>query len=321
MKKRAPFLVWLLLSTIWGSTWLFIKVGLGDLPPFTFAGIRFLIAIVPILIYLMLKRTPLPREPRDWTLMIGTGLLTFALNYGLVFWGEQQISSGLTAILYTTMPLFGLLLAHWRIPEEPLTARKLIGVLAGLVGVGLIFSRQLQFAGPLALWGSAAIVLAALGTAVANVAIKLRAHHISPPLLTATQMISGLIPLLVVGLMTEGNPLNFHWTPLAWVSLFYLALVGSSLAFVLLYWLIKRMPVTRTQLIPILSTLLAVLLGWVFLGETLSWRTAVGGATILVGLWLASKRSDGATQPEQIASEAEALGGLDLPSEKQPCER
>jgi drug/metabolite transporter (DMT)-like permease len=304
MKNRAPFLVWLLLSTIWGSTWLFIKVGLADLPPFTFAGIRFLVAVVPIVIYLMLTRTPLPREPRNWTLMVGTGFLTFALNYGLVFWGEQQISSGLTAILYTTMPLFGLLLAHWRIPEEPLTARRLIGVLAGIVGVGLIFSRQLQFAGPLVLWGSAAIVLAALGTALANVAIKLRAHHISAPLLTAIQMISGLIPLLIVGLATEGSPLDFHWTPMAWISLFYLALVGSSLAFVLLYWLMKRMPVTRTQLIPILSTLLAVLLGWAFLGETLSWRTAAGGAAILIGLWLASRRQ-GRTEAQQISDKVE----------------
>lgn len=300
MKKRAPLLVWLLLSTIWGSTWLFIKVGLADLPPFTFAGIRFAVAVLPLLIYLAVARTPLPRELRDWTLMIGTGLLTFAFNYGLVFWGEEQISSGSTAILYTTMPLFGLLLAHWRIPEEPLTARRFLGVLAGILGVGLILSRQMQFAGPLALWGSAAIVLAALGTALAGIAIKLHAHHISAPLLTAIQMISGLIPLLIVGLTTEGNPLNFHWTPLAWISLFYLALIGSSLAFVLLYWLMKRMPVTRTQLIPILSTLLAVLLGWAFLGETLSWRTAGGGAAILIGLWLASRRQ-GRTETQEIS--------------------
>lgn len=314
MERHAPFLVWLLLSTIWGSTWLFIKVGLSDLPPFTFAGIRFAVAVLPLLIYLAVVRTPLPRDPRDWTLMIGTGLLTFTLNYGLVFWGEQHISSGLTAILYTTMPLFGLLLAHWRISEEPLTAAKLIGVLLGIMGVALIFSRQLQFPDALALWGSAAIVLAALGTAYAGIVIKLRAHHISAPTLTAVQMISGLIPLLIVGLATEGSPFNFHWTPLAWISLFYLALVGSSLAFVLLYWLMKRMPVTRTQLIPILSTLLAVLLGWAFLGETLSWRTAAGGAAILIGLWLASRRSisHGTVQeqiPSKIGTNAESGAG------------
>ena len=290
MNRRAPLLVWLLLSMIWGSTWLFIKIGLADLPPFTFAGLRFAIASLPLLLYLAVRRPPLPREPRDWTMMLGTGLLTFSVNYALVFWGERQISSGLTAILYTTMPLFGLILAHWRLPEEPLTLSKLSGVLLGIAGVALIFANQLRSAGPLAFWGGAAVVLAALGTSYANIIIKLHAKHISAPILTAVQMVSGLIPLLILGGITEGNPLRFHWTPLAWVSLLYLALVGSSLAFVLLYWLIKHMPVTRTQLIPIMSTLLAVLLGWAVLGERLDWHTGVGAVAILIGLWLASRQ-------------------------------
>ena len=131
-----PVLVFLFLSTVWGSTWLFIKLGLADLPPFTFAGIRFLIAVLPLLVILAVRRPRLPRRPADWWLMIWTGILTFTVAYGLVFWGEQHVSSGLTSILYTTMPLFGLVLAHFFVQGEPMTFRKLGGVLLGIVGVG-----------------------------------------------------------------------------------------------------------------------------------------------------------------------------------------
>ncbi len=287
----APVLIWLLLSTIWGSTWLFIKLGLEDLPPLTFAGIRFVIASIPLIGWLLIRRRPLPKDPRDWALMIGTGVLMFAANYGLVFWGENHISSGLTAILYTTLPLFGLVIAHLHLPNEPITLLKVSGVLLGIAGVALIFSHQLYIDDPMAIWGSLAIILAALGTAYASVLIKARGGHLDPFVLTTVQMISGFIPLLAIGISQEGVPLNFPWTPLAWISLLYLAIVGSSLTFVLLYWLIQRMEVTRTQLMPFLSTLIAVLLGWLILGEELSGRTALGGVAILLGLALATGRS------------------------------
>lgn len=286
-----PLLVWLLLSTIWGSTWLFIKLGLDEgLPPLTFAGIRFVIASLPLAMWLVIRRTPLPKDHRDWVLMIGTGLLTFAANYGLVFWGENHISSGLTAILYTTLPLFGLVSAHFLLPSEPMTIPKVSGVLLGIAGVALIFSHQLYIDDPMAIWGSLAIVAAALGTAYAGVLIKARGGHFDPFVLTTVQMISGFIPMLAIFIPLEGNPLSFHWTPMAILSLFYLAFIGSSLTFVLLYWLYRHMEVTKTQLMPLMSTLIAVVLGAIILHEELSWRTAGGGAAILVGLALATWR-------------------------------
>jgi drug/metabolite transporter (DMT)-like permease len=292
-----PVLVWLILSAIWGSTWLFIKLGLEDLPPFTFAGLRFVAAVIPLIIWLSVRRAPLPRAGRDWAMMIGTGILTFSLNYGLVFWGENFISSGLTAILYTTLPLFGLLIAHISLPGEPLTLAKVFGVLLGIGGVALIFSHQLTIDDPMALWGSAAIVAASLGTAYAGVLIKARGGHLDPVLLTTVQMVVGLLPLLFVGVLLEGNPLDFSWTPMAWLSLLYLAWLGSSLAFVLLYWLIQNMEVTKTQLIPLMSTLIAVALGWLVLQEELGWRAVVGGAGVLLGLVLATR-----TRPHRRAA-------------------
>ena len=218
--------------------------------------------------------------------MIGTGLLLFAVTYGLVFWGEQYISSGLAALLFGTFPLFGLVIAHFHLPSERMTWTKVFGVILGIAGIALVFSNELRVSGSMALWGSVAIVISAAAAAYADVLIKLRGGHLDPSMLTLVQMVAGMVPLGLLGLAIEGDPREFEWTPLAIGSVLYLSIVGSALAFVLLYWLIKHMDVTKTMLITLVTPLIAVLLGVVLLGEALSWRTAIGGLAILAGLAL-----------------------------------
>src|SRR6185369_12060149 len=158
MKAR---IVWLILCGIWGSTWLFIKLGLADLPPFTFAGIRFVLASLILALMIFARGVRWPRTRFDWILIAVSGALQFALNYGLVFWGEQHISSGLAAVLQSTFPVFGFLIAHMYLPYERMTTAKLIGVLLGFSGVVVIFSDQLSIAGRMALLGSVALVASA----------------------------------------------------------------------------------------------------------------------------------------------------------------
>src|SRR5215211_455081 len=158
-RGKLPVLVWLVLALIWGSTWLFIKLGLEDLPPFTFAGVRFVIAVLILSAVVILRRRPLPKDWRDWVLIAGTGWLAFTVNYGLLFWGEQRTSSGLAAILQTIIPVFGLVLAHLHLPAERITAPKLVGVVLGIFGVALIFSDQMGTEGSGAFRGSVAIVV------------------------------------------------------------------------------------------------------------------------------------------------------------------
>src|SRR2546427_6369258 len=157
-----PRLVWLVLCLIWGSTWLFIKLGLSDLPPFTFAGIRFVIASAILFGIVVARRLPLPSTRVDWLLLTTTGVLSFSLNYGLLFWGEQYISSGLAALLQATIPAFGLVIAHFYLPGERITGAKIVGVIMGVAGVAVIFSSQLSVAGSKALAGSVALVLSAV---------------------------------------------------------------------------------------------------------------------------------------------------------------
>jgi drug/metabolite transporter (DMT)-like permease len=298
MKAR---IVWLVLCCIWGSTWLFIKLGLRDLPPLSFAAIRFLLSSLILFAIVAARRTGLPRGRGDWALICKTGVLAFTLNYGLLFWGEQHIASGLAALLQATIPVFGMLIAHPYLPGERLTAWRMAGALLGVAGVGLIFSNQLDTSGGMALWGSAAIVAGAVCVAYSNVLVKARAQHLDPAVLAAGQMVCGLVPLLLFGLAFEGNPFRFRWTGLAVVSLLYLTLVGSVTAFLLYYWLVRNMDVTKTMLIALVTPLAAVLLGMTTLGEQLSWRTVAGGALIMSGIGLVVFRR--MKRPEEIKEE------------------
>src|SRR5215208_2548957 len=177
MKAR---LVWLILCCIWGSTWLFIKLGLADLPPLTFAGIRFVIACAILFVIMRLRHIQLPRARADWILLSISGILSFGLNYGLVFWGEQYISSGLAALLQATLPAFGLVFAHFHLPAERLSWSRIVGVVLGVCGVAVVFSNQLAVAGKQALAGCVALILSAAFAAYSNVLVKAHGKNLNP---------------------------------------------------------------------------------------------------------------------------------------------
>lgn len=279
-----PRLVWLLLCCIWGSTWLFIKLGLEDLPPFTFAGIRFVIAVTILASIIAIRGLPLPRVRRDWLLLLVSGVLAFCVNYGLLFWGEQYISSGLAALLQATIPAFGLVIAHFYLPGERMTTARVLGIVLGVIGVGVVFSNQLDVAGPTALAGCAALIVSSGGAAYSNVLVKTYGKNLDPAILAGGQMFFGMIPLLLIGIPLEGNPLHFHWTPMAVFALFYLAIVGSVVAFLLYYWLVQHMDVTKTMLIALVTPVVAVTLGMLVLNEELHARTLAGGLMIISGI-------------------------------------
>ncbi|HEU4714342.1 MAG TPA: EamA family transporter [Pyrinomonadaceae bacterium] len=281
MKAR---LVWLILCGIWGSTWLFIKLGLADLPPITFAGIRFVISCAILFPLVAFRRMALPKTRRDWILLAGTGILSFSLNYGLVFWAEQYISSGLAALLQATLPAFGLVIAHIHLPSERMTWVKIAGVILGVFGVGVVFSNQLAISGRQALAGCVGMVLSAFFAAYSNVLVKTHGRKLNPAVIAAFQMLFGLVPLLLYGLAFEGNPLRFRWSAISVISLVYLAIVGTVIAFLLYYWLMQNMDVTKTMLISLVTPVVAVILGMLVLDEEMTWRTLVGGAMIIAGI-------------------------------------
>jgi drug/metabolite transporter (DMT)-like permease len=277
---------WLALCIVWSSTWLAIKVGLRDLPVFSFISLRFVIAIAVLVAVSVGRVALLPPNRSDYVVLAFSGILMFVINYTAVFWGELYVSSGLAAVLQTTIPIFGMLFAHWMLPDEPLHLRKLGGALLAVGGAALICARLLHFGGALAFWGGIGIVTGAAAAAFSNVLLKQRAIPLAPAMLAAWQMIFGTAPLLVLGFAIDGNPLHFHWSSSALFCLLYLAVVGSAFTFLLLYWLLPRMSVTNLQAISLITPPGAVMLGWLLGGEVFPLWSLLGAAFVLVGVWM-----------------------------------
>lgn len=300
-RKFAVAAAFVALCIIWSSTWLAIKIGLRDLPPISFVALRFEIAVL-VLLAISIGRVPLlPARRSDFKLLAYTGVLMFAVNYALLFWAELHVSSGLSAVLQATIPIFGMVFAHFILPSEPLRGQRMAGAALATGGVALICSRLLDFGGVLAFWGGVAIVFGAAGAAFSNVLLKAREIRLAPAMIAAWQMIFGLVPLLVTGLVVDGNPLHFNWTGSAVFCLFYLAIPGSAIAFLLLYWLLPRMSVTNLQTISLITPPGAVLFGWLLGGESFSLWALAGGALVLAGVWMIFRRAE----PAQIHEKCE----------------
>jgi drug/metabolite transporter (DMT)-like permease len=293
-------MAWVTLCVVWSSTWLAIKIGLRDLPPISFVAIRFLIAII-VLVAVSLGRTRLiPRTRNDYVVLAVTGVLMFAVNYTLLFWAELHVSSGLAAVLQATIPIFGIMFAHWMLPDEPLRLPRLAGAIIALGGVTVICARLLGFHGHLAFWGGVGVVVGAASAAYANVLVKSRSMQLAPAMLAAWQMIFGTAPLLLLGFAVDGNPVHFHWTVSSVFCLLYLAVIGSALTFLLLYWLLPRLTVAQLQSISLITPPGAIMLGWFMGGETFPLSSLLGAGLVLVGVWMIFRK---APAPEPFIQE------------------
>jgi drug/metabolite transporter (DMT)-like permease len=227
----------------------------------------------------------------DYVVLAITGILMFAVNYTLLFWAELHVSSGLAAVLQATIPIFGMIFAHWMLPDEPLRLQKLAGAIIALGGVAVICARLLGFNGPLAFWGGVGVVVGAASAAFANVLVKARSMQLAPAMLAAWQMVFGVAPLLLLGFAVDGNPARFHWTSTSVFCLLYLAVIGSALTFLLLYWLLPRMTVAQLQSISLITPPGAVMLGWLLGGETFPLSSLLGAGLVLAGVWMIFRKA------------------------------
>ena len=202
MSRASVLTLYALLVLIWSSTWVAIKIGLEDCPALLGAGIRFARAGLVLLAVAAVQRRPLRT---DWLLAGVLALAPFAFAYGLVYWGEQYVPSGLAAVLFGVLPLYTALLAGVLLPDEPLRAPLLVGVLIGIGGLALAFleSVELGLGGKAAL-GAAALALAPLGAAVGGVAQKRRAGELDAVVLNGWAMLVGGLLLLPASALERG---------------------------------------------------------------------------------------------------------------------
>ena len=276
-----------LICLIWGSTWLAIKIGLAGVPPFLSAGIRFMLSTLLMGAVLILRR-------RGWRLwltrdeqicVLSVGVLVFWLDYAAVYWAEMHISSGLTAVLFSTMPLTTSLLSAYWTRTETLNGRKLIGIVVGIFGAVLLFWPHERL-GVYQMLGMFAVLGASSCAAINLVMMKKYGRNADTFLVNFYGMALGSACLLAMSGALE------NWSTLTWsrsnvLSIVYLSVFGSVVAFSAYYYLLKRMDATILSLTTLIIPIVALALGRWLLDETVTPRTFAGIATTVAGVGVA----------------------------------
>jgi drug/metabolite transporter (DMT)-like permease len=279
--------MYVLLCLIWGSTWLVIKVGYGGLGPFNVAALRFLASGVVLAALIPLFRVRWPRSRAEWTLVTFVGLVLFGLDFGLIYWGEQFLDSGLTAILFATLPLITILAAHVYLPGDRITARKLAGTMLAFLGVVALFGDSVRI-DPSKAWPMAAIVASAACAAFAGIATKRHGAALHPATLNAPAMLIGGVSLSAVSLIA-GDGFRLPSTPATWAAIAYLAFIGSVVTFLVYFTLLKTWNVTSLSFISVFTPAIALLLGFLFLDERPTLLAGLGALLILAGVMTATR--------------------------------
>jgi drug/metabolite transporter (DMT)-like permease len=288
VSRAALISLYALLVVIWSSTWVAIKFGLEDSPALLGAGVRFALAGAVLLAFAAIQRRP---WRTDWLLVGVLAAMPFALAYGLVYWGEQYIPSGLAAVLFGVLPLYTGILAGIFLPEEPLRARLVLGVVIAIGGLALSFAESLSLGDEdLALAGAAALALAPLGASIGNVAQKLRARNLDAVTLNGWAMLAGGGLLLAVSAVGEDWG-ELRLTPESVGSIVYLALIGSAVAFVGLTVLLRHLTAQAMSFLAMLLPFGALLFGAALYDEALTWRALAGALLVAIGLLIAQGRS------------------------------
>jgi drug/metabolite transporter (DMT)-like permease len=283
LRTMRVILAWCVACVLWSGTFLFIRVGLQQIPPFTFASLRLAVALTVLTPMALARGGWHALTRRDLLHIAVAGLLLLSANYALIFWGAQFIDSGLVAILLSATPLIALTLG-WMLGTERMTALKLAAVIAGIIGVAIIFRADLATSTRASAVGAAAIIAGACCVAAAYVWMKHRTPTARPAAVTALQSAVGLVPLATMALAVEDAPPLTAWSVATWGALLYLAVGASVVAFYLNYWLLARMDASAMLMMGVVEVPIAVVLGAWFLGEQLPADILVGGFVVLAGV-------------------------------------
>jgi drug/metabolite transporter (DMT)-like permease len=271
---------------VWGSTFLAIRIGVHEVPPLLFAAIRFLIAGAVLTGWMMAKGERLP-SGQQWTSVLLLAFLIFVVDYGLLFWAEQRVPSGIAAVMLATIPVFTAVLEIIFLGTQRLTLRLAMALLTGVAGVAVLMSRSLHLGGtPIARSGAIALIIGALSWSVASLLSKKLSLPQSKALSSGTQMLVGGVLLAAVA-SALGEPRGFHPQDVsvkAWMALVYLIVAGSIIGFTAYVWLIHHESPTKVGTYAYVNPVVAVLLGYFFAGEPLGLRTVLGSLCILISV-------------------------------------
>lgn len=271
------------LCFIWGSTWLAIRIGLESLTPIFSAAVRFILASVLVLAIMKIKKIILQTDKAAIRLYIMMGFFSFVIPFGLVYWAEQFVPSGMAAVLFGVYPFWVVIFSYLRMKEEPIGFYKIFGTILGFIGIVVIFSDS--FSGDISdyLIGMFAVVVSGTMQAWIAISIKKFGHHLHPLSMNFIPMVIAGFAMIIISFFSEDlSTLKFNEN--AVLSILYLAAFGSVVTFTSLYWLIKHINVVILSLIAFITPVVALVLGYFLYDEVLSTRHFTGTALVLTGV-------------------------------------
>jgi len=280
-------LAYILICLLWGSTWLAIRLGLDSLTPIFSAGIRFTIASAIIFLIMKVKKIELQKDPLSIKLYFILGYFSFAIPFGLVYWAELFIPSGLASILFAVMPFFVILFSYFAIKEDKILFAQIIGVILGFTGILLIFSEDLFVDVNNEIWGMAAVLVSSIMQAGIAVTMKKFGKNLHPISLNFIPLLLAGITMILIGIIFEDFSKNIFDLN-AIISVGYLAFFGTVLTFTTYYWLMKKINIVLLSISTFITPIIAVILGWIVLGEKFTSQILLGSSLVLVGILFAN---------------------------------
>jgi drug/metabolite transporter (DMT)-like permease len=283
MKPR-EWVVFFALGLIWGSSFLWIKIAVQEVDPFTLVSWRLLFGTLGMVAVIIWKRPSFPPQRSIWLALAVLGIINTGLPFVLISWGEKSIDSAVASVLNSTVPLFTLVIAHLFLHDEPITARKAVGLLIGFAGVLVLMARDLEIGSLRAgVLGQAAVLLAAVSYASASVFARRTMREVSP-------LVQAFVPMafadaLVWSIATQvGEPGRLPALPITWVALLWLGLLGSCVAYLLFYHLLHSVGATRAVMVTYVFPVVGVALGVLFLNELTDWHLLAGAALVIASI-------------------------------------
>jgi drug/metabolite transporter (DMT)-like permease len=271
---------------VWGSTFLAIRVGVREVPPLVLAAMRFSIAGA-VLYGWMLARGERSPTARQWGSASLLGIVIFVFDYGLLFWAEQRVPSGIAAVMLATIPAFMALSEIIFLRTQRLTARLGLALLIGLGGVAVLVSRSLNLGGaPIDRVGAAALIFASISWSIASAMTRKLPLPQSKVMSSGAQMLAGGV-FLTLAATALGEFRDFHPSAVSrgvWLSLLYLIVAGSIIGFTAYVWLIHHESPTKVGTYAYVNPIVAVLVGYFLGGEALSSRTILGTLCVLISV-------------------------------------
>lgn len=286
-EKLKILIIFSLLCLAWSSTWAVIRLGLESLTPFISVGLRFTLASILILIVMKFRNVKIQMDTVALRLYFIMGFGSFVIPFGLVYWAEQFVPSGLAAVLFAVYPFFVVLFSYFAIPSEVIGFYRIFGIVFAFTGIVTIFYDGLNIDVTSYFWGMSAIVLSGIMQAGNAVTLKKYGHHLHPLSMNFIPMMMAGISMLIIGVLVEDTS-KLIFDSKAFFSVIYLAAIGTVMTFTSYYWLLKRVSVILLSLIAFITPILALIIGWIFFTEKLSDRVLIGSVLVLFGLLAAN---------------------------------